>query len=197
MWKGSTHPRCNEKELRKDDWAEPVTIDMKSTHHSLLTTLGSMIYFFSFIYTNECNLTRWRAWCTLQGVLNRFIVSARYPGIEDVYHTGAIALGLWWQLWKWLALRVFLSAFPNVCSSLIQCSILRANIWMKHKIVSSNTNTLIHFREVGSIETFTSVSLSSLEGTCGENKINGFNFVLANQIPIKLKEKFKSGQFEH
>lgn len=42
-----------------------------------------------------------------------------------------------------------------------------------------------------------SISVSLLEGTCGENKINGFNFILANQIPIKLKEKLKLGQCEH
>lgn len=46
-------------------------------------------------------------------------------------------------------------------------------------------------------ETFTPVSVSLLEGTRGENKINGFNFILANKIPIKLKEKLKSGQCEH
>ncbi len=63
--------------------------------------------------------------------------------------------------------------------------------------MSSNTYTLIHFGEVQSKETFTPVSVSLLEGTRGENKINGFNFILANQIPIKLKEKLKSGQCEH
>lgn len=42
-----------------------------------------------------------------------------------------------------------------------------------------------------------SVSVSLLEETRGENKINGFSFILANQIPIKLKEKLKSGQCEH
>lgn len=41
-----------------------------------------------------------------------------------------------------------------------------------------------------------SFSASLLDGTRGENKINGFNFILANQIPIKLREKSKFGQFE-
>lgn len=66
-------------------------------------------------------------------------------------------------------------------------------MWTKHKIVSSNTYTLIHFGEVWSEETFTPISVGLLEGTRWENKINGFNFILANQILIKLKEKLKSG----
>lgn len=63
--------------------------------------------------------------------------------------------------------------------------------------MSPNTYTFIHFGEVRSEEKFTAISLSLLERTRGENKINGFNFILANQIPIKLKEKLKSGQCEH
>lgn len=83
----------------------------------------------------------------------------------------------------------------NVWSSFTQCLILTANIWIKHKIVSLNTYTFIYYRE--SKETFTPISVSLLEGMHGENKSNGFSFILANQIPIKLNEKLKSDQREH
>lgn len=85
----------------------------------------------------------------------------------------------------------------NVCSTFTHCLILTANIWIKCKIVSSDAYTLIHFVEVWGKETPVPILESLLEGTRGENKINGFNFILANQIPIKLKEKLKSGQCEH
>lgn len=85
--------------------------------------------------------------------------------------------------------------FSNVCSSLAQCLIPMANIWMKHKIVSSNTYKLIHFGEIWRRNTL--FQWVYLGGKCGENKINGFNFALANQTPIKLKEKLTSGQCEH
>ena len=76
-------------------------------------------------------------------------------------------------------------------------STLTENIWIKHKIVSSNTYKLIQLLEVRSKETLPPISVSLLEGMRGENKINGLNFILANQIPIKLKEKLKTGQCEH
>ncbi len=85
----------------------------------------------------------------------------------------------------------------NLCYSFTQCLILTANICRKHKIVSPNTFTFIHVGEVRSIETFLPISMSLLERTRWENKINGLYFILANQILIKLKEKLKSGQCEH
>lgn len=76
----------------------------------------------------------------------------------------------------------------NVCSSLTHGSIPMANSWMRYKTVSSNTYTLIHFWEIQSKNTLTFHRVY-WKGACGENKINDFNFILANQTPIKLKEK--------
>lgn len=78
------------------------------------------------------------------------------------------------------------------------------SVWFWQKIFEWSTK-LCHqipthsfvLARFGSKETFMSISGSLLEGTRGEKKINGFNFILANQIPIKLKEKLKPGQCEH
>lgn len=42
-----------------------------------------------------------------------------------------------------------------------------------------------------------SILVSLLKGMCGKSKINGFNFILANQNPIKLRGKLKSGLRDH
>lgn len=93
--------------------------------------------------------------------------------------------------------RCGFSCFSKVCSTWIRCLIPVANTWIEHKIVSSNTYTLAHFRVIWSRNT-QMFWVSLLVGTRGENKINGSNFTLANETPIKLKkeEKLKSGRCE-
>lgn len=74
-------------------------------------------------------------------------------------------------------------------------------VWFSQKTSELNTEVCHQIASqssrFGSEQAFMSISVSLLEGTHGENKINGFNFILANQIPIKLKEKLNSGQSEH
>lgn len=98
------------------------------------------------------------------------------------------------KLWKWLPLW-FLSAFQT--SAVL-------SVWFWRQIFERSTK-LCHQMPTHSFtserfserrETLAPIPVSLLEGTRGESKINGFNFILANQIPIKLKEKLKSGQCE-
>lgn len=71
-----------------------------------------------------------------------------------------------------------------------------ADIWTKHKVVSSNTYLLIHFGGAHSKNTLSLLFflVGLWERTCGKNKINSFHFILAIPTPIKRKEKLKSGQ---
>lgn len=127
---------------------------------------------------------------------NYYFYGSCYCGISAESCSSPTALGLHWELWKWLPLW-FLSAFQTSEAVSFTFSTLTENIWIKHKIVSSNTYKLIQLHEVRSKETLPPISVNLLEGMRGENKINGFNFILANQIPIKLKEKLKTGQCKH
>lgn len=53
-------------------------------------------------------------------------------------------------------------------------------------------HTHTHFRGIWDKNTSTFLRVY-WKGACGENKINDFNFILASQTPIKLKEKLTSG----
>lgn len=88
--------------------------------------------------------------------------------------------------------------FSNIRSILTHCLVPMADIWIKHKVVSSNTYSLIQFGETCGKNTlslpFFAVGL--WERTCEKNKINSSHFILAISTPIKCKEKLKSGQQE-